>query len=289
MSTVTQQQSREALDLIVAQQAEPRTACAYLGTRADGIRAELEDLDVPWQEGLHVGLREGKVVAAVLADHDEEVGRSWIHGPWALDDEAWAEHAGALLDAAIAALPAGVEDHEVCGAPANVRLAELAGSRGWTAGVVNIAYVARSDEGWPAASPDARPATTDDLAAVEQIHDEAFPGTYATARRLLAEEDRTTIVLEREGRVVGYASAELQADGEGYLDFIALEPAARGQGLAKALLAQIGREILGSSPAATVNLTVREDNPAAVAMYESFGFVRDAELVGYRSGRTREA
>lgn len=282
MSTQEEQQ-QQALELIIAQQADPRTACAYLGTEADGIRAELEDLDVPWQDTLKVGLRDGRVVTAVLTEHDEETGRSWIHGPWAADERAWREDAEVLLELAVASTPDGVDDHEVCGSPANVRLADLAGRLGWKAGVVNIAYVARSVQGWPESSPDVRAATLGDLDAIGAIHDEAFPGTYATARQLLADEDRTTLVLEREGQVVGYASAELQADGEGYLDFIALLPRVRGQGLAKALLAQVGRETLGRSPAGTVNLTVREDNPAAVAMYESLGFVRDAELVGYRS------
>lgn len=277
-------EAEQALRLMVSQQSDPRTACAYLGTEAGGILAELEDLEVPWQETLQVGVRDGKVVAATLTDHDEEIGRSWIHGPWAADDEAWEEHADRLVDDAVAATPDGVDDHELCADPANVRLAELARRRGWRAGVVNLAYVTRSDEGWPDASPDARAATPDDLGAITTLHDEAFPGTYATARRLLDDADRTTIVLERDGEVMGYASAEVQADGAGYLDFIALAPAARGQGLAKALLAQIGREILARSSTATLSLTVREDNRSAVALYESFGFVRDAELVGYRSG-----
>lgn len=287
MSPSTTAAQDQALALIVARQADPATACAYLGTEAEGVRAELDDLDVPWRESLRVGLRDGRVVAAVLVDHDEETGRSWVHGPWAADEQAWDEHAEALLDAAVAQTPEGVDDHEVCAAPAHTLLAALAADRGWHRGVVNIAYVARSDAGWPQPSSGTgattRTTTVEDLPALAELHDHAFPGTYATARQLLDDEDRTTVVLERDGAVVGYASAEVQADGEGYLDFIAVAEAVRGQGLARTLLARIGREVLQASPRGSVNLTVREDNLPAVALYESFGFVRDAELVGYRS------
>lgn len=283
MSIATPDQGEQALDLILARQADHTTACAYLGTDPEGVRAELDDLDVPWRESLRVALRDGQVVAAVLVEHDEETGRSWVHGPWAADDRAWDEHAGALLDAAIAQTPETVDDHEVSAAPAHQQLAALAQARGWHRSQVNIAYVARSDAGWPEPSPHARPAAPQDLPALAVIHEEAFPGTYATARQLVEDEGRTTVVLEQDGEVVGYASAEVQADGEGYLDFIALAPQARGQGLAGALLARIGRDVLAASAAASVNLTVTQDNRPAVRLYEAFGFVRDAELVGYRS------
>lgn len=284
MSRPTPDQVQEAFEMILAQQGDPATACAYLGTEREGVRAELEDLEVPWRDSLRVGVDEGRVVAAVLVDHDEETARSWIHGPWATDDRAWSRWADTLLDAAVAQTPDGVEDHEVCAAPVNTRLAALATARGWRPGEVNIAFVARSDAGWPAPSPDARPATPADLGPLRVLHDEAFPGTYATARQLLSDEDRSTMVLEQDGEVVGYASAEVKADGEGYLDFIALAAVARGRGLGRVLLAQIGREVLGRSGTATLNLTVRQSNTPAIALYESLGFVRDAELVGYRSG-----
>lgn len=278
----------QAFELILAQQADPLTACAYVGTTREGLLAELVDLDVPWQESLRVGLDEGQVVAAVLVEYDDETGRSWIHGPWAADDRAWARWADALVQAAVAQTPEGVADHEICASPVNGRMAQLADSLRWPAGEVNVAYVARSDEGWPPPASGARTATDADLPALSLLHDEAFPGTYATARQLLADPDRTTVVLDQGGSVLGYASAEVHADGEGYLDFIALVPAARGRGLAGGLLAHIGREVLGQASSASLNLTVSRTNVPAIALYESLGFVRDAELVGYRSRpRTR--
>lgn len=277
------EQAVQAFELIVAQQADPATACAYLGTGREGLRAELDDLDVPWPGSVRVGVEAGRVVAAVLVEHDEETGRSWVHGPWAADDGAWGRWAQTLLDAALAQTPEGVEDHELCAPPANRRMAALAGARGWPAGPVNISYLARSTSGWPGSPPELRAAEAADLPAVTMLHDEAFPGTYATARQLLDDPGRITVVLDRGGEVVGYASAEVQADGEGYLDFVAVAPAVRGLGVGRSLVAHVGRELLARPGPTCLWLTVKGSNEPAIALYESLGFVRDAELVGYRS------
>lgn len=288
ISPATPDQVDAALDLVTAAQQDPRTACVYVGTEREGIRAELEDLSPPWTQTLHVAERDGVVVGAVAADWDEETGRSWIQGPWAVDDDAWSRFGRPLLDAAIGQVPAGIDDHEISADPVNAGMASLADELGWHRSSVNIAYEAKSDEGWPttddASQTTPRRATPEDTAAVSALHTDAFPGTYATGRQLVEDDERITLVLDgADGELLGYASAEVQADGAGYLDFIAIAPGARGRGLSKVLLAAIGRAVLAASGGHTVSLTVKEDNAPAIALYESFGFTRAAELVGYRS------
>lgn len=272
-----------ALDLIVTSQQQPATACSYVGTERAGVLAELEALEPPWQETLQVVEEDGVVVAAACGDWDEETGRAWIHGPWTRDPDAWQRHARTMLDAVVALTPTAVDDYEISAAPAHTAMADLARRLGWHTSDVNYAYVARSAEGWPEDETGVRPATADDLDRIGALHDAEFPGTYATARALLADADRVTLVLEHEGRFAGYASAEVKPDGEGYLDFIAVAEGCRGRGLSRPLLAAIGRRMLAGSETASVNLTVKQGNHPAVALYERFGFVRDAELVGYRS------
>lgn len=284
ITTATPDQVAEALALIVARQGDPSTACSYLGTEPEGIRAELEDLDQPWTQTLRVVTDAGTVTGAVLVEHDEEeTGRSWIQGPWTTDRQAWERHAADLVRAAVELTPAGVQRHELCASPRHRAMAALAEQLGWRATDVSIAYVARSAAGWPAAPAHVRRAGPQDLEALRALHEASFPDTYATARALLEDAARTTVVSLHEGSVQGYASGEVQPDGAGYLDYLAVAPEHRGRGVAGGLLAAVGSDLLGRSPQGDVNLTVVDSNAPAIALYERFGFTRDAELVGYRS------
>ncbi|MEO7130204.1 MAG: N-acetyltransferase [Dermatophilaceae bacterium] len=288
--TPNSDQLAAALDLLTTAQQDSQTACAYLGTERAGVEAELEALSPMWTQTARVAMRGEDVVGVVVAESDEETGRSWIHGPWVKDEEAWEQWARPLIDAAIEQTSDGIDDHEISADPANIRMAGLADKLGWHRSTVNIAYVARSDEGWPLPEEGStrgvpRRATAADLPSIAELHTAAFPGTYATARQLVEDDERVTLVLANDSGpgILGYASAEVQADGAGYLDFIAITRSARGNGLSKVLLAAIGRMILTASDKGSLSLTVKEDNAPAVALYESFGFIRDAVLVGYRS------
>ncbi|MGI8946439.1 MAG: GNAT family N-acetyltransferase [Ornithinimicrobium sp.] len=288
------EEATAALELIVRRQAEASTACSYIGTERTALLAELEDLSPPWRETLRVAIQDGEVVGAVCVDHDMETERSWIHGPWTTDASTWQRCARALVEAAIEQTPEEIGDHEVAGSPAHTGLAGLGEILGWSRSETNIAYAARSAEGWPEVSAPVRPAVPADVPAMAVLHDEAFPRASATASQMVLESDRTSVVLDDAGSgeagpstpgagLLGYASGQVLADGTAYLDFVAVAAPARGQGLAAQLLAVVGRDLLGRAPEGGVSLSVKEGNAPAIALYERFGFAREAELVGYRS------
>lgn len=275
-----------ALTLIVAQQSDPTRACPYVGTDRDGILAELDALEVPWRDNALVAEQDGRLIGVTVTDYDDELGRSWIHGPWV--DGDWLATARPLLEAAIEATPDEVTQHEISSDPAHLEMAELAAERGWRRSVVNLIYVlAEADaEDWPAPDQRVRLPEPSDQAAVEPLHDREFPNTYAPMGRLLADAaDGTAIVrvIEDEGTVRGYAAGQVQGDGSGYLDFIAVDPEARGRGLGAGLLIAIGRAIIDASGKRDVNLTVQEHRSGAIALYERLGYRREGALVGYSS------
>ncbi len=83
--------------------------------------------------------------------------------------------------------------------------------------------------------------------------------------------------------VVGYLRAEHQPGGDGYLDFVGVDPARRSAGIAGALVLD-AIERLHSGGAAAITLTVREDNAAARSLYARLGFDGDRVLVPLRLG-----
>lgn len=294
--------------LIAAEQARPERLITYVGTEPTGIRAELDGLEPPWAETLRVvgddsGDDDVALVGVTVVEWDEELGRAWILGPWvAGDDDAWTAHADGLLDAALEQPPSSITEHEVSGAVANVRLGALAAARGWTASVVNHALIADASvvAGWPATESDAdepaalRAAVAGDTAAIAPLHDAEFPGTYASAPQLVAgQADGSRVVLVAPAAadeaaadtdaIAGYAAGQVHDDGEGFIDFVAVDLAARGTGVGRRLVMALTRDLLARSTMGRVALTVQDGRAPARALYEQLGFRPDGSFVAYRS------
>lgn len=281
----------DVIALIAAQQPQPDRNIGYLGTEPDGIAAELAGLEPPWATTARVIREDGRIVGAILAEWDAELGRSWIIGPWVdADGEAWLAAARQLVDAALAQLPGTVAKHELFGDLANQRLAQLGAALGWQATEVNHALVADTTvvSAWPTpADPDLlRAATAADVDAIQPLHDIEFPSTYASAAQLVEGQrdgSRVVLVAEDADRVVGYAAGEVHDDGEGFIDFVAVDPGAQRHGVGRRLVMALTRQLIERSTNGRVCLTVQDHRAPARALYERLGFRHDAALVGYRS------
>lgn len=92
-----------------------------------------------------------------------------------------------------------------------------------------------------------RAATSEDLESLRKLHDAAFPGTHTSADVLVsdaAQGARPVLVAVLSRRVVGYAAGQIQPDGQGYVDYLAVAEEARRQGIGRALLVYLVRGIL---------------------------------------------
>lgn len=283
----------DVVAFIAGEQARPDRRCTYVGLEAVAIRAELDALEPPWADTLRtVEGDDGALLGAVVVEWDDELGRSWIQGPWVAGGDAdWRAHAPTLLDAALAQLPEGITRHEVCGDASHHLLAELAAARGWHPTEVNLAMVvdAETADGWPdgPGADGVRAATPADLDAIRPLHDAEFPGTYASAEQLLAggEDDDWVVLVDEAG--AGYAAGKVQPDGEGYIDFVAVRPDARGTGSGRRLVVELTRRLLAACATGRVNLTVADHRAPARALYERLGFRTDESFVAYRSWTDR--
>lgn len=294
----------EVVAFVARQQADVGRRIAYVGVDAGGIRGELDGFEPDWTTTARVMRGPGGRLAGVVAvEWDEELGRAWVIGPWVdggdgpgdgAGEDGWLMTAQALVDAALEQTPDGVTQYELSGDVAHRRLAELAERRGWGATEVNHVLVADAGvvQGW--AGVDANPAglrapDPGDLAAIAALHDAEFPGTYASAAQLL-DGERVVLVAEAQGegegeggRVVGYAAGEIHGDGEGFVDFLAVDPAVRRGGVGRRLVVVLTRELLDRSPLGRVALTVQDHRAPARALYERLGFRPEGSIVGYRS------
>lgn len=131
-----------------------------------------------------------------------------------------------------------------------------------------------------------REMTVSDIPEVHKLETELFPEDAwplaAFESELAQSETRNYWVYVSEGKVVGYAGlctvlpiSDVQT--------IAISPEFQGQGLGRKLLTLLV-ETAKERNALDVMLEVRFDNPTAIALYESTGFVTIHRRVGYYKG-----
>ena len=125
------------------------------------------------------------------------------------------------------------------------------------------------------------------VAAVERaVFSDPWPESFFLGE--LAQPLMYARVAEREGELVGYSVAWLGAGsaaggGTGHLGNLAVTPAERRRGVARALLADLLREA-GARGVMSLTLEVRATNDAAQALYRAHGF----RLAGIRRGYYRD-
>ncbi len=279
---------------VAAEQAHPDRRIGYLGTDAAGIAAELDGLEPSWVTTAQVRREGTRITGVVTTEWDDDLGRAWIVGPWVVGEgDAWMAGAVELLDAALAGLPRAVSHYEMCGDIANERLADLAGSRSWAATepshllVVDAPIVAAWQPRGHRQTAVLRAAALADIDAIAGLHDAEFPDAYASVRQLVdGQLDGSRVVLvadDGHGGVAGYAAGEVHGDGEGFIDFVAVDPASRGAGVGRQLVVAITRQLLDRSPLRRVCLTVQDHRTPARTLYERLGFRTDGTLIAYRS------
>lgn len=92
-------------------------------------------------------------------------------------------------------------------------------------------------------------------------------------QRKLAVQPELFLVGEVDGRLV--ASAMAGYDGHrGWVNYLAVAPAYRRRGLARALMKQIERELVKTG-CPKLNIQVRASNAEALGFYEKLGYARE--------------
>jgi GNAT superfamily N-acetyltransferase len=121
---------------------------------------------------------------------------------------------------------------------------------------------------------------------------EAFGASYESTLQRTAEwwigrlqaaridPNQTILFAEEDGRLLGMAGTYPEEEA-GCVDVISMyvTPTARGKGIGRALLQSVTKEIVAKEIRLCVNATL----PAAVRLYQSFGFVTIAETIVSRT------
>lgn len=266
-------------------QDDPDFHIPYLGTEATSIATDIGDL-TKWTETSTVVERDGRMVGWLVADVDLDMGRTWWWGPFASDD-GWDEIADGLYRRTRSLLPAGMSEEEACADDRSEPMRRWCRRHGFHPDPASVLLRREPGPGDPPPRDRptglaVRPLTEADHPAVMALHELAFPGTHTTPGALVVSEHPRTVA-EIDGSVAGYVAYEMQSDGSGYIDYVAVDEARRGNRLGGALVEHACEHLFGDG-AAFVHLTVTEGNGPARAMYRRLGFVEDRLARPYRLG-----
>ena len=156
--------------------------------------------------------------------------------------------------------------------------------------------------------PFVRPATIDDMAQVQAIYAhhvmngsgsfEIEPPDLAEMQRRLAEVQKRNLpflVAETEGRVAGYAYANLYRTREAYRftceDSVYIDPACHKRGLGHALLEALIVDAGARGFKQMVAVIGGSDNSGSIRLHEKHGFLRVGLLpkVGFKFDRWHDS
>ncbi|MEM9033809.1 MAG: GNAT family N-acetyltransferase [Actinomycetota bacterium] len=279
---VEERELDELVALAAACQSSPTTSIPYVADEPAAIRGDILGVD-DWAQHTLVAVVGDEIVGWLLAELDDEIGRVWWWGPFVAHSE-WAGVADALLLAARARLPSVITEEEALGESANVELEAWSARHGLASEAsslgLSIDHVPPGD-----APPNVRPMLDRDHAAVERLVDGLFPDTHYTGRQIVSGQAGHDVLLValHDNEVAGFAAAEIQSDGSGYIDYVGVDPSHRGGHLGSSLV-RVACRALFDRKASHVHLTVRESNLAARSMYDRLGFHVDTTFRPYRRG-----
>ena len=237
-----------------------------------------------WEQAFVVA-EAGEIVAAAGCQLDPERTRGWLWGPWMEAGFSWQGVAPALLDALLARLPRSVRRVEAFLHAENRAGLRFLQTHGGSLGALTHLYVAPR-AGWVPRSeslPLLRPAHEVGFA---RLHAETFPAAgSAPAEEILAgRDDEHAIFAAADGlRLLGYVCVSVNhAPHEGFVEYLAVRPAARGRGLGTRLVQTALQWAFEERRLPQAALCVSEWRGNARRLYEAAGFRRTARGVAVR-------
>ena len=132
-----------------------------------------------------------------------------------------------------------------------------------------------------------RPASLDDISAILEIENKTNQMPWTEAQFISSMEvGHYSVVLQEENNILGFAIYS-PIIPESHLLNIAIHPNHQGRGLGDKLLQKIifQNKTMGVK---VISLEVRVSNLPAIALYEKWGFFKDAIRPNYYSGAPKE-
>lgn len=246
-----------------------------------------EDFPEGWTRGFVVADADGEIVGAFGAQLDPDRTLAWLWGPWVAGETLWRGSGPALVAGLLERLPKSVRRVDAFLDAENRAGLRFLQGQGFSPGPATHIYVvprARwSDAGPATVYPALRPAHE---VAFARLHADTFPAHGSTPARALLDgrDDEHAIFAATDGlRLLGSVCVSVnRAPPEGFIDYLAVKPAARGRGVGSGLLQTALRWTFETQRLSQAALCVSSWRDGARRLYEQAGFTLQATGIAVR-------
>ncbi|NOK61189.1 MAG: GNAT family N-acetyltransferase [Chloroflexi bacterium AL-W] len=263
---------------------QPQHHIGYLGTEPAEIAQSIQDFDVLPHKAWIVAHAGQELVGALGFDIDLDAGRTWLYGPFANHSD-WPTVADGLWSNLQPLLPQITLEHELFCNEQHANCIAFAERHGFRQHSHD--FIWNFHRGLLAQLSETTAEVLTELyyEAVCNLHDQIFPGTYYSGQEILnrLNDQRRMFIATDNGQLLGYAYVEVEpAFGDGSIEFIGVDNAARGRGIGSQLMAASLQWMFSFETVQEINLTVNAENQRALGLYRRVGFQHAHTMCSFR-------
>ncbi len=285
-----------AARFITARNAQTATQCLHCpATSAGAVNASLrreDNFPGGWTRWFFKTVdADGEIVALLGCQPDCDQTQGWMWGPWWSPAYQASDALTGLLEETFRRLPASMRHVDAFLHVDNQAGSKFLRSAGFGLRQVTHLYTApRPSVLVPSAKEGLPYLRTMHEVAFTALHASSFPASTHTGQEMLAARDEDHVILAATDglRLLGYACVSVNhTPHEGFIEYLAVKPAARGRGVGRWLLDQTLRWIFLEKELPQAALCVTEWRDNARRLYERAGFELSASGRGARRQLTR--
>jgi ribosomal protein S18 acetylase RimI-like enzyme len=247
--------------------------CLMLPITVKDVRRDMAEFSEPAQNHIVLAEAGGRLVGAAACDWDREQGRGWVLGPFVHPHDPRLR--ARLFDELESIVPESVKLLDTYTDVSDTESYTFYLCRGFTEYKRARIYTA-----WRPTLPMGLPEPPRHLDPIHEaqfleLHAAAFPQAPDTGPKLLERQDsENQIFAVADGsKLAGYLAAHLSdAPEEGFVDYLAVVPEARGQRHGSRLLNTALHWFFEEMDMPQASLVVEDTNAAARHLYERAGF-----------------
>lgn len=241
--------------------------------------------DITIEKSFVVAYDKDNIVAALGFDIDEESKSAEIWGPFVKSGEDYPQIANDLWQVLEDTIPIKLDEYLFFVNEKNTFARQFIENNN---GVENGHYlILRADRNSLTDGQDIHIKTYDSSfhKSFSALHSLAFPNTYYSSDQILLRmsEDNQILIIQHNYEIKGYVYVEANPlHGEGAIEYIAVSPVFRGQGIATKLMKAALHHLFSYEGMAEIKLSVEANNNAAIALYTASGFQVKHKLIAYK-------